>query len=332
MVLKRRFVVLIYGIALIGAITAFLGMEVYRQLYQPIKVAEQESVIVRIDKSTTATSLVHTLHAQGFIGSVRLWLAIIKIEGLAGKLKAGIYQLHAGESAHHFLLRIVAGDVLQERFMIRAGSTQHQLSQAFNNAPYLMYEDADWSTLTTNYPVAEGLLLADTYSYDAGSSAKELLKHAHVHLEAALSRAWEHRLAALPYRTSYDLLIVASILEKEAASLQERRLISGVIVNRLRQHMPLQMDPTVIYALGPSYTGTLSHEQLGIDSPYNTYKYRGLPPSPIAMVSLESLEAAQNPELSSYLYFVAKGDGTHEFNSTYAKHRQAIQHYMRKPS
>jgi UPF0755 protein len=125
-------------------------------------------------------------------------------------------------------------------------------------------------------------------------------------------------------------LIVASILEKEAALPKERRLISGVIVNRLKNHMMLQMDPTVIYGLGEAYQGTLTHQQMTIDSPYNTYLYKGLPPTPIAMVSVDAIDAASHPEVSAYLYFVAKGDGTHEFNTTYAKHREAINQYMRK--
>ena len=134
----------------------------------------------------------------------------------------------------------------------------------------------------------------------------------------------------MPYQSPYELLIAASIIEKESALPAERRLISGVIVNRLHKHMPLQMDPTVIYALGPSYKGSLSHEQLSIDSPYNTYQYRGLPPTPIAAVSRDALNAARDPDTQGYLYFVAKGDGSHAFSLNYLAHRQAIQRYRSK--
>lgn len=327
---RHRISIVIYILALLIVMTSVLGLELYRLIYQPISTQNDESIIIRVDKATTANALVRTMYAQRWIRSERLWITLIRLQGLSGKLKAGIYQVQAGESAQHLLQRIVAGDVLRKSFMIRPGTTVNQISKDLAAAPYLDYQAEDWSILKAQHDVPEGLLLADTYVYDAGSSAQGLLERAHAKLEQVLSQAWQKRNPVLPYQNSYELLIAASILEKEASLPKDRRLISGVIVNRMKIHMPLQMDPTVIYALGDAYHGSLSHEQMTIDSPYNTYRYKRLPPTPIAMVSVDAIEAASQPEMSSYLYFVAKGDGSHEFHKNYDEHREAIKQYMRK--
>ncbi|MCX7091129.1 MAG: endolytic transglycosylase MltG [Legionellales bacterium] len=331
MITRRRCIaVTVYGLALLTVIGVLLGLELYRIVYRPIPIQNNESVIIRVEKSTTATALVRMMYAQGWIHSIRLWSYLIRVQDLSGKLRAGIYQVQSGESVQDLIYRIVAGDVLRKNFMIRPGTTVSQISKDLQAAPYLDYQASDWAPLRAQHANPEGLLLADTYLYDGGSGGQVLLQRAHSQLDKVLAQAWQKRNPILPYQDPYELLIVASILEKEAALPKERRLISGVIVNRLKNHMMLQMDPTVIYGLGEAYQGTLTHQQMTIDSPYNTYLYKGLPPTPIAMVSVDAIDAASHPEVSAYLYFVAKGDGTHEFNTTYAKHREAINQYMRK--
>lgn len=327
---RRRISILIYGLALCGVMAILFGLEVYRIAYRPIPIPNNESVIIRVEKSSNAQALVRTMHTLGWVGSIRLWTWLIRLEGLSGRLRSGIYQVQAGESVQHLLQRIVAGDVLHKSFMIRPGTTVNQISQDLQAAPYLDYKPSDWSGLDNRYSTPEGLLLADTYRYDAGSSGQALLLRAHTQLENLLAQAWQKRNPNLPYQNPYELLIAASIVEKEASLPTERRLISGVIMNRLKIHMFLQMDPTVIYALGDAYAGKLTHQQMTIDSPYNTYRYKGLPPTPIAMVSSDAIEAASNPEISKYLYFVAKGDGTHVFHTNYVEHIDAIRLYMRK--
>ena len=327
---RHRIAVVVFSAALLILMASVFGLEIYKMIYRPIPTQGNESIIIRFDKATTANGLVRIMRAQGWIGSERLWIAWIRFQGLSGKLRAGIYQVQPGESAQHLLLRIVAGDVLRKSFMIRPGTTVNQVSKDLTAAPFLDYQAQDWSMLQKQHSVPEGLLLADTYIYDAGSSGQALLQRANAQLEKVLTQAWLNRNPILPYQNPYELLIAASILEKEAAVPKERRLISGVLINRMKIHMPLQMDPTVIYALGDQYHGSLTHEQMTIDSPYNTYRYKGLPPTPIAMVSADAIEAASHPEMSDYLYFVAKGDGTHEFHKNYSEHREAINQYMRK--
>ena len=286
-----------------------------------------KEILIKIDKASSASSFVHTLKSKKLIRSEKFVLFLIRIQGSSNRLKAGIYRVEDGESATHFLSRVVSGDVLKLSFRVTEGTTQRHIATDLKQACYLVYQDSDWRRVAEGNP--EGLVLADTYQYDAMSSGSDLLAHAHETLEKYLDSIWQQRAKDLPYKRPYDLLIVASILEKEAASPEERRLISGVVVNRLRKHMPLQMDPTVIYAQGEAYRGKLTHEDLQIDSPYNTYRYRGLPPTPIAMVGRDSIDAAAHPKQTNYLYFVARGDGTHCFSASYDEQKKAIAQYLR---
>jgi UPF0755 protein len=306
------------------------GFTIYRFINHPMVVSSSEPVIIRIDKSMSAGSFATLLKRQQLISSERMLLVFIRIQGLSQQLKAGIYKVTPGESTLHFLYRVIAGDVLVGTFHIIEGTTQAQVSSNLEHASYLTYHANDWLSIAGRFPNAEGLLLADTYQYDAGSDSLQILQQAHTHLEQFLEWSWQHRIPGLPYTNSYQMLVAASILEKEASIPAEKRLISGIIVNRLRKHMPLQMDPTVIYALGTQYSGKLTREDLMIDSPYNTYRTRGLPPTPIAMVGREAIEAAAHPTLSNYLYFVARGDGSHYFSVNYSEQQQAVYRFLKK--
>ncbi len=315
--------------AIFFALAFKFGMDLYDLFYKPMPILSHKRVVIQIDKTMSARAFVHALQEQHLIHSSRLFLALIRLQGLAMQLKAGIYQVKPGESAQQFLYRVLAGDVLIETFRIVEGSTQKQIMAQLEKSPYLNYQATDWTSILDSHSTAEGLLLADTYQYNSGSNAKALLSRANADLKHYLNDRWQKRSLGLPYRNSYEMLIAASILEKETAIPSERRLIAGVIVNRLRKYMPLQMDPTVIYALGAQYQGKLSHEDLQFDSPFNTYRYRGLPPTPIAMVGKEAIDAAANPEMTDFLYFVAKGDGSHQFSSTYVQQKQAITRYLK---
>ncbi|WP_454783851.1 endolytic transglycosylase MltG [Legionella sp. WA2024007413] len=302
----------------------------YIQITKPIVPKQGSPVIITLDRTATASQFVKILKDKNLISSSSMLLMMIRASGLSSQLKAGVYQVTPGETAMQLVHRVVAGDVLTQNFTIIAGTTQQKISQDLLKAAYLNYHPQDWNSIKDDHPNAEGLLLADTYQYRGGSTGKSLLEHAHRNLINYLNLSWANRESNLPYKNPYELLIAASIIEKETAVPQERKLISGVMINRLNKKMPLQMDPTVIYGLGAAYTGKLSHNDLLIDSPYNSYHYRGLPPTPIAMVGKESLDAAAHPQLSNYLYFVAKGDGTHQFSETYQQQKQAINQYKRK--
>lgn len=306
------------------------ALMIYQTLYQPMLPVNQQPVMFTVDRAMSGASFVQTLSERQLITSPRWLLSALRIQRLSHQLKAGIYQIYPGESFEHFLLRVVAGDVMTLQFQIIDGTTAKDVSENLAHASFLVYRAEDWHTVTSDFGSAEGALLADTYQYNAGSKADSVLILAHLNLNRFLHEVWDMRKADLPYRTPYELLTAASIIEKETALPEERSLISGVIVNRLNNHMPLQMDPTVIYALGTHYTGHLSHEDLHIDSPFNTYRYRGLPPTPIAMVGKAALLAAAHPTSTNYLYFVARGDGRHEFSVNYIEQQRAVKLYQKK--
>lgn len=327
--LKKLLKAIFYFFCTVSLISlATLIFYVYYKLNKPL-VIQQAPIIIEIKPNSSASSLINTLYTQKLIDSKSFFLQFIKYKKLANRLKKGVYQVHPGESAVQLIYRIVAGDVLTLSFRIIEGTTQSVISTELTNALYLNYQSDDWKLITADYLNAEGLLLADTYQYDGGSDAKQLLQRANKNLFDYLNASWNTRSANLPYNNAYDMLIAASIVEKETALADERRIISGIIVNRLKKNMPLQMDPTVIYGLGVNYTGKLSHQNMSFVSPYNTYINRGLPPTPIAMVGKEAINAAAHPQFSRFLYFFAKGDGSHIFSATYNEQKKAIYKYKK---
>lgn len=287
-------------------------------------------ITISVDKNMSASDFARMLQSKHLIKSSRSFLTLIRLQGLAQRLKAGIYQITPGESPLKFLYKVAAGEVLVESFRIIEGTTLNQVITNLQNTQYLNYNSFDWQTIAGDHKSPEGLLLADTYNYNAGSDAKPLLQLASQRLQQFLEYSWENRSPGLPYKTPYELLIAASILEKETSLATEKKIISGVVINRIRKNMPLQMDPTVIYALGENYHGKLTHNDMSVNSPYNTYINRGLPPTPIAMVGKAAIDAAAHPQVTNYLYFVAKGDGSHFFSATYDEQREAISRYQNK--
>ena len=292
---------------------------------RPMLLQASDNQIIQLPTTTSASSLVHVLYNRHWIRWPMFWVIALRITGQDSHLKAGVYQRQPADSAWHFIRRVVAGDVLKQKFCIIEGTNQWQVKENLMHAAYITDVQDAWLAAQHNLHASlEGLLFADTYEYTAGSSASLLLQRAQTKLTQKLSEMWTTRDAGLPYKDAYELLIAASILEKETMLPAERRLISGVIVNRLRSHMPLQMDPTVHYALGQVHFVVLKHADLSVNSRFNTYKNYGLPPTPIAMVGLDALEAAAHPANTNYLYFVAKGDGTHQFSINYQQHLLAI--------
>ena len=304
-----------------------IAIKGYAIFHQPMHTST--GTMIRLTRTASASTLIRQLSDQQLIDSPQVVLWLMRARGMTQRLQAGVYDIHPHETLNSFLWRVIHGDVLVASFRIVDGMTKHQVAALLAQAPYLKYAASDWANVAQGYGDAEGLLLADTYYYDADSSAASLLNRARDHLLQSLNQVWAARDVDLPYTDPYQLLIVASILEKETAHADERRLISGVIVNRLKKNMPLQMDPTVIYGLGEQFTGKLTHEDMQLASPYNTYRHRGLPPTPIAMVGKAALDAAAHPQHTNYLYFVAKGDGRHQFSESYDAQRAAISHYLR---
>ena len=176
---------------------------------------------------------------------------------------------------------------------------------------------------------AEGLFFPDTYSFGRGSSDLDLLRRAYARMSHLLEQAWQARASGLPLKTPYEALVLASVVEKETGAAQDRPLIASVFINRLKAGMPLQSDPTVIYGMGPNFDGNLRKRDLQADGPFNSYLRKGLPPTPIALPGRAALQAVLNPPASSYLYFVARGDGSSAFSRTLEEHNRAVSKYQK---
>jgi UPF0755 protein len=250
-------------------------------------------------------------------------------------IKAGSYRIEGGISPLGLLDTLARGNTIKEALTLIEGWSFAQVRAELARQRYLRQDSAELdeslllARVAPGYAHPEGLFYPDTYFFDRGSSDLLVLQQAHQRMLKMLEQAWAKREAGLPYEKPYDALIMASIVEKETGKEEDRRRVASVFVNRLRQGMRLQTDPTVIYGIGSSFDGNLRKVDLLTDSPYNTYMRSGLPPTPIAMPGRASLDAALNPIAGSDLYFVARGDGSSEFSSNLDDHNRAVNKYQR---
>ena len=254
--------------------------------------------------------------------------------GRAEDVKAGSYELTAAPTPLELLDKLTRGDVLQAEVRFIEGWTFRQMRAALD-ANQFVHHDSQGLTeaqilqkLGARETLAEGLFFPDTYLCAKGTSDVYVLQRAYRALQHHLAREWESRDPSTPYKTPYEALIMASVIEKETGQAAERDLIAGALVNRLRIGMLLQVDPTVIYGLGEAFNGNLKKIHLLTDGPYNTYTRAGLPPTPIAAAGLASLRAALRPAKTSALYYVARGNGTSEFSRTLDEHNRAVRKYQ----
>jgi UPF0755 protein len=249
-------------------------------------------------------------------------------------IKIGTYTLNPQMSVLDAIALFVEGRETQYSFTIIEGWNFRQLRAALESSEHLeqtLHELDDAQVMAKLERVdhhPEGMFLADTYLFPPGTTDLETLRRAHVALEASLATMWKERASGLPLVAAYEGLILASIIEKETADPLERPLIAGVFVKRLRMDMRLQTDPTVIYGIGPDFDGNLRRQDLTSDTPYNTYTRKGLPPTPIAIVGERAIQAALHPQVDGSLFFVSRGDGSHQFSRTYAEHLRAVRKYQ----
>jgi UPF0755 protein len=263
-----------------------------------------------------------------------VWLAYLT--GHQRDLKSGEYRFRNGMTASELLEQIVAGRVIEYPVVLVEGWTFRQFLDAIEEAPKLTHmliglsPRAMMERLGHKGEHPEGRFFPDTYYYSSGQTELVILANAYDKMQKLLQQEWEKRDNNLPFKDSYEALILASIVEKETGRADERRLIAGVFVNRLRHGMRLQTDPTVIYGMGESFDGNLRLKDLRRDTPYNTYTRTGLPPTPVAMPGKESLQAVMHPVVNGALFFVARGDGSHEFSATLEEHNKAVTKYQLK--
>ena len=288
----------------------------------------------RITPGTSLTRLAHDLDTLGLIDRPRYFIWLAKWQYDNGTIKTGEYQFSPGTGSADFLEKIIAGKVIQYPLTIIEGWNFRQLLNAIEKHDKIEHQltgltnEEIMRRLGLDAPSPEGLFSPDTYYVTRHMSDVQLLQRANQLLNEFLQTSWQQREAGLPYKTPYEALIMASIIEKETAAPEERQQIAGVFVRRLQKRMRLQTDPTVIYGLGETFNGNITRRDLKTDTPYNTYTRRGLPPTPIAMAGRESIYAALHPASGDALYFVAKGDGTHYFSATMEEHNRAVKKYQ----
>jgi UPF0755 protein len=320
---------------LAGAAWMLLAQVDRERLDRPITGLEAaKSVVIRPGSSLQAVA--SALAGEGLLAHPQSFVREARREALAGRIRAGEYRVEPGMTPRQMLDMFVSGRVQLHAVTIPEGWTFRQALEAVrgNASVTVTATPTDEAALLEALGVQgrspEGMLFPDTYLFPLGTTDVEILRLARDRLAAELDTAWASRQQDLPLDSPYQALILASIIEKETAAPEERRMIAGVFVNRLRLRMRLQTDPTVIYGLGESFDGNLRRADLTRDTPYNTYTRAGLPPTPIALAGRESLRAAVNPMDTEALYFVATGlgDGRHRFARTLAEHNNNVARYI----
>jgi UPF0755 protein len=302
----------------------------------PLQVAAAGQTI-DIGRGTSFKEIVRELRRRGLTRASPLaWRLLAERMHVTGRLHAGEYALPVGITPRQLLDDMARGKVLQHDFTIVDGWTFHEMLRALQRAPKLKHDSTglDDAAIMQRIGAAgeapEGRFLPETYAYVKGDSDLDLLRRSHDAMATTLARLWPQRAKDLPLATPYDALILASIVEKETGRADERSRIAGVFVRRLRKHMLLQTDPSVIYGMGANYHGNIRKADLATDTPYNTYTRPGLPPTPIALPGEPALQAALHPADGSALYFVARGDGTHVFADTLQEQNRNVACYQLK--
>jgi UPF0755 protein len=332
---KRGLGGIVVFLFLLAAGAAFWGYQDYRRFADSALGPLAEATTIDVPLGAHLPGVLRLIEQRGVATRSPLyWRLLARELGVAGKLHAGEYALAPGVTPTELLKKMAAGDVVQHHFTIVEGWTFKQLRLALAQDTGLQQtltalDDKDiMDRLGAPGALAEGWFLPETYSYVKGMSDFDLLRRAYEAMRKLVDTLWTGHPSAFELDSPYQLLTLASIVEKETARGDERPKIAAVFLHRLRIGMRLQTDPAVIYGLGAQYDGRIHRRDLDTDTPYNTYTRPGLPPTPIALPGKASLEAVMHPAVTDALYFVARGDGTHEFSATLDAHNQAVTRYQ----
>ena len=328
---KARFLLVIV-LVVIGV----LGISIARTMEKTNDL--EKTLIIELKRGSTIRTLANQLEQHQLLEYPEFLIIWARINGYATRLQAGEFEMHPGASLNDLLEDIVSGQVRQYELTLVEGWNFKQFMQVINEHEAIdhtlqdLTNDEIMSALGFKDEHPEGRFFPDTYFINKNITDTDVLLRAHNVMAQTLQREWDKRDEGLPFKNSYEALILASIVEKETAVAEERPLIAGVFINRLRKKMRLQTDPTVIYGIGDAYDGDIRFKDLRKDTPYNTYTRRGLTPTPIAMPGIGAINAVMHPDQTQYLYFVAISDnsGRHKFSSTLEEHEKAVDKYQRK--
>jgi len=330
MLLLRKLFLFVLMLALLGA--ALFGVWAFR----PITSAHEPPIEFEVRAGSGARSAMHQIAQAGVPVNPWLMEALARLTGQGGDLKAGYYELKSGTTPLALVGQLVRGEQAQAAVTIVEGWTFRQMREAIAAQPKLRHETKDLSDRELMRLIGaedkhpEGWFFPDTYLYAKGSSDVAIYRKAHEQMRRRLDEIWATRDPSLPYKSPYEALIMASIIEKETGHSADRQQVAAVFINRLRRGMLLQTDPSVIYGIGERFDGNIRKRDLSTDTPYNTYTRAGLPPTPIALPGAEALAAAFNPAPTDALYFVSRGDGTSHFSRTLDEHNRAVDKYQRR--
>ena len=310
----------------------WLYTDMQAELNRPMNV--DEPVRMTINQGMSFSSIASMLVQQGWINHSYYLTLDARWYKKARLIKAGEYEIAPGTTQLQLLDQLIAGRVVQYALTIPEGLTFRDIVGLVMAHPALIHtlQDNDPAVIAKQMDYLktspEGQFYPDTYHFPRGTTDIDFFRRAFDLMQQVLAEEWEQRQIGLPYTIAYEALIMASIIEKETAEPSERDRIAGVFVRRLQQGMKLQTDPTVIYAMGSAYNGNIRKQDLYLDSPFNTYVYSGLPPTPIAAPGRDAIRAALQPAAGEQIYFVAKGDGTHQFSATLKEHNRAVRLYQ----
>ncbi len=294
-----------------------------------------KSFVFQVKPGQTFRQVALTLKKQNRLSSPRFFTWLAHSKHAPHWIQSGDYLVTSKLTPGQLIEKMISGEVMLQRFTIVDGWTFERVLQKIKENPFFSHTLKNVSTeqmmglLGATGTSPEGQFFPDTYFFRQGAEDVDILKKAYKKMQRILEEAWQLRDQTVPYKTPQEALVVASLIQKETHLPEEYTKVSSVIRNRLKHNMPLQMDPTVIYGLKSRYTYPLTQKQMAIDTPYNTYTRRGLPPTPIAMVNKKALYAALHPEPSKVLYFVANGSGGHTFSHRFDDHRVAVNAYRK---
>ncbi len=289
-----------------------------------------------LEPGANLTRVARDLAQQGLLDKPRYLLWYARLQGNADRIGAGEYQIRAGATPAEFYQQLVDGKVVQHALTIVEGWSFRQMMDAINAHPQIKHTLMDATDAQIMAAIGhpgehpEGHFLPDTWHFPRGISDVDFLRRAYAAMETYLAQEWEKRATGLPLKNPYEALILASIVEKETGLASERAAIAGVFIRRLQKRIRLQTDPTVIYGMGERYQGNIRRADLKRDTPYNTYRRHGLPPTPIALPGRAAIHAVLQPAPGKALYFVARGDGSHYFSDTLEEHNRAVIKYQLK--
>lgn len=323
----------VFLILLLLTVASMLGLwqQYQRFLQTPLQIS-QAGLVLNVEPGANIRTVVATLEQQNATHMDWRWRLLSRLQPVT--IKTGEYTLVPGMLPVRFLSLLASGKVTSYRFTIIEGWSVKQLLIALGNDPVLRHtletvaELENLAGIPDGNP--EGWFLPETYVFVRGDSDLQILQRAYRDMQDGLLSAWSGRDTGLPYETQDELLIMASIVEKETSMANERADIAGVFVRRLLKHWRLETDPTVIYGMGESYQGNIRRRDLKKDTAYNTYTRHGLPPTPIALPGLASLQAAAHPAAGDAMFFVANGQGGHTFSSTLEAHNRAVKELIKR--